>query len=592
MPLTRIGRYKIKNLLGRGAMSTVFLGHDPRMSRDVAVKMLPRELLQDDTLKARFEREAHTVAALEHPAIVPIYDYGTYRGLPYLVMRFMSGGSLATLLRNGPLSATGAANVLSRIGASLDHAHAHGVIHRDLKPSNILFDQFGSAFLSDFGIARIQEASATLTGSGTVIGTPAYMSPEQVRGDRELDGRSDVYALGIILYEMLTDRQPYEADTPAKVMMMHVLDPVPNIGELAPDLPAGFAAIVERAMAKDRADRYPTARSLTAAAAKLGFAESIVPGYVEETLPGLVVGMREEMVRLRESPPLRVGRQAAERFRGMPISRKIIGGILIVGLIVGLLRSDVVSFAAFARQVLRPAVTPITTPSSQPTDLAFVEPLVANPSDIPRFGVPLLAIRRTPTYVFVSIDQQAACRFGPGFDYHIVGYVSQGQVLLVHGRNPEGKWWWIRIPDTARYCWISDALVTIEGDSASVPLLTPAPPPTPSPIKTEAGSPRPAELPTSTSAPTTSTPTPTVAPKTPTPTPSPTLTPTPSSPPTLTPTTVAPTNTATPTLPPPSATPTPQTAAPSPTTPILTETSPPDPTSTPTTPATSTSPSP
>jgi serine/threonine protein kinase len=174
-------------------------------------------------------------------------------------MQIMPGGSLAEKIERGPLSIDEASKILKRIGSALDYAHSQGMVHRDLKPANILFDNFGNSYLADFGIVRLAEASTTLTGTNTIIGTPAYMSPEQVHGDKILDGRSDIYSLAIILFEMLTGKQPFEADTPAKVMMRHVLDPIPSVREVNPDLPPGSGKIFSNALAKEREERYQNA---------------------------------------------------------------------------------------------------------------------------------------------------------------------------------------------------------------------------------------------------------------------------------------------------------------------------------------------
>ncbi|MFO7684263.1 MAG: serine/threonine-protein kinase, partial [Chloroflexota bacterium] len=265
----KIGRYQIDGEIGRGGMATVFKAYDPRFERHVAVKVLPREFMHDPEFRARFNREAKTIAALEHPAIVPVYDYGDEEGLLYLVMRYMPGGSLSDRLEQGPLSIEESAEILQRLGSALDRAHSQGIIHRDLKPSNVLFDQYGDAFLADFGIVRVAGSDSNLTASGSLVGTPMYMSPEQVYGDKELDGRSDIYALGIILFQMLTGHLPYEADTPAKMMMKHILDPVPDILSARPDLPQGAEAVVSKALAKERDDRFDTASDFTAALSTL-----------------------------------------------------------------------------------------------------------------------------------------------------------------------------------------------------------------------------------------------------------------------------------------------------------------------------------
>jgi serine/threonine-protein kinase len=216
MSTLKFGRYGIKSELGRGGMATVFHAYDPSFERDVALKVLPPGFLHDPQLRTRFEREAKMIASLEHPSIVPVYDFGDQEGQPYIVMRYMSGGSLAERLAQGALSLEETSRIISRLAQALDAAHARGIIHRDLKPGNVLFDQYGNAFLSDFGIARIsQQEGATLTGSA-IVGTPTYMSPEQVQGDKAIDRRSDIYALGVMAYQMLTGKAPYHADTPAK----------------------------------------------------------------------------------------------------------------------------------------------------------------------------------------------------------------------------------------------------------------------------------------------------------------------------------------------------------------------------------------
>jgi serine/threonine protein kinase len=243
-------------------MATVFLAQDPRFKREVAVKVLPRQFTHDPQFRVRFEREAQTIARLDHSAIVPVFDYGEEDQQPYLVMRYMPGGSLSERLQSGPLPLTEAAAILNRIAGALDRAHSLGIVHRDLKPANILFDQYGDAFLADFGIVKVAQATSTLTGSA-IIGTPAYMSPEQVQGTA-VGAKSDIYTLGVILFEMLTGKQPYAADTPMGMAVKHIIDPVPRILDTRADLPPALDTVISCAMAKEADKRYSTATDLAA----------------------------------------------------------------------------------------------------------------------------------------------------------------------------------------------------------------------------------------------------------------------------------------------------------------------------------------
>jgi len=260
---TTIGRYQIIRPLGSGGMADVYLARDTSLGREVAVKSPKVEGLSAEVM-ARFDVEARAVARLEHPAIVPLYEYGRTGGRPYLVMRHMRGGSLADRIARGPLALRDALPIIERIATALDHAHAHHIIHRDVKPGNILFDESGQAFLSDFGIARLQGEGTRLTATGMAPATLAYASPEQVLGHSTLSGRSDNYSLGVVLYEMLTGELPYRADSGLQQAMQHVNAPIPDIRARRPDLPPAIQNVINRALAKDPAHRYPTAAALAA----------------------------------------------------------------------------------------------------------------------------------------------------------------------------------------------------------------------------------------------------------------------------------------------------------------------------------------
>src|SRR4030042_841418 len=285
MELKHIGRYDIKSLIGQGGMSAVYLGYDPRSLREVAIKILPPYYLHAPKFRERFDREALTIALLEHPAIVPVYDMGEEDGQPYIVMRYMSGGSLAEKIKNGPIPLKECMEMYLRLAPALDTAHARGIIHRDLKPDNLLFDKYDNVFLSDFGLARLRETIGFANISdGSIMGTPAYMSPEQIQGDHEIDGRSDIYSLGVVLYQMLSGSVPFFGTTAASVMMMHLVNPVPQIYEKNNTLPNAIQAVLETAMAKKPDDRYQSAADFAKAIQAVTTGVHRKPAY-QSTVP-------------------------------------------------------------------------------------------------------------------------------------------------------------------------------------------------------------------------------------------------------------------------------------------------------------------
>ncbi len=279
MPETVIaGRYRLDELLGRGGMSEVWRAEDLELGRRVAIK-----LLAPNADNARFEREARAVASLAHPNVTQLYDYGEADGRPYIVLEYMPGGTLEQRLRDGkPLPDDEAFAIAAGTAAGLAHAHARGVVHRDLKPANVLFDEEGRAKLADFGIARMVSGDGTLTEAGTVLGTAAYISPEQAAGAPASEA-SDVYSFGVILYRMLTGRLPFESSDPMQLVMQHRDDTPPPVASFRADAPAALESTATAALAKDPRDRPPDGAALLA---ELG----VPAGASLTTAPTAVVG--------------------------------------------------------------------------------------------------------------------------------------------------------------------------------------------------------------------------------------------------------------------------------------------------------------
>lgn len=263
----QFGHYQIVAPLGEGGMAAVYKAYQPSMERYVAIKVLPRHMATSEEFVNRFRREAKLLAQLQHPHILPVFDYGEAEGYPYIVMPFVQSGTLASILQNKRLNLLEIRRIITQIGEALSAAHARGMIHRDIKPSNVLIDEHGNCLLTDFGLARMTEASTKITSTGAVLGTPAYMSPEQGAGS-EIDHRSDIYSLGIILYEMVTGRVPYTAETPVAIVFKHIQDPLPSARKLNPDLPEAVEIVLLKALTKNPDDRYQTAADFVQAIQK------------------------------------------------------------------------------------------------------------------------------------------------------------------------------------------------------------------------------------------------------------------------------------------------------------------------------------
>ncbi|MEO6066530.1 MAG: protein kinase [Gemmatimonadota bacterium] len=280
--------YELQRLLGKGGMGSVYLARETALDRLVAVKVLPPEVTGDPETRERFRREARTAAKLTHPHIVPLYTFGEAEGLLWFVMGFVAGETLASKLERTPrLDPEVARRVLGEVADALDYAHGHGIIHRDVKPENILIeDAGGKALLADFGVARASTGGSTLTSIGALIGTPLYMSPEQAAGERDLDGRSDLYSLGVVGYRMLAGRTPFEGGELRAVLAAHITQPVPA---LSAEIPEALRGTIHRALAKLPEERW---RSGVEFRRSLGTGEAITAEEIDRlgSLPSLLSG--------------------------------------------------------------------------------------------------------------------------------------------------------------------------------------------------------------------------------------------------------------------------------------------------------------
>ena len=287
-PGTTAGPYRVIEPLGRGGMASVYKAYEATLDRYVALKVLPREFLHDPTFAERFRHEAQVIARLEHPNIIPIYafDIEQQEGIPWMAMRLIKGGNLSQLLKRERIPFARSVAILRGVAEALDYAHDKGIVHRDVKPQNVLLDEGGRVYLMDFGIAKIVEGTGGVTVTGMITGTPQYMAPEQAAVTK-IDRRADIYALGIVAYEMFTGRVPFSADTPLAILMKHLQEPIP----LPPpsEVPEPFTRAILKAVAKKPEDRWNAASEFVGAL-EGGLTQLVPPVEALPATPGLAAG--------------------------------------------------------------------------------------------------------------------------------------------------------------------------------------------------------------------------------------------------------------------------------------------------------------
>jgi tRNA A-37 threonylcarbamoyl transferase component Bud32 len=257
-----VGPYRILEQLGQGGMASVYKAYHAALDRYVAIKVLHPAFKEEPNFISRFQREAKVVARLEHPHIVPIYDYAEHNGQPYLVMKYIEGETLKARLNQRALTKDEAVEIAEAVGGALAYAHRQGVLHRDIKPSNVLLSRDGSIYLADFGLARIAQAGASTLSKDVMMGTPQYISPEQAQGRTQLDEGTDIYSMGVVLYELVVGRVPFNADTPFSIIHDHIYSPLPVPSEVNPRVPKNVERILLKALSKAREDRFESVEAL------------------------------------------------------------------------------------------------------------------------------------------------------------------------------------------------------------------------------------------------------------------------------------------------------------------------------------------
>lgn len=375
-----VGPYRITEQLGQGGMATVYKAYHAALDRYVALKALHPAFNEDKSFAARFQREARVVAKLEHPNIVPIYDYAEHESRPYLVMKYIEGDTLKARLLQGPLSSEEINQVVDSVGSALAYAHQQGILHRDIKPSNVLIGTDGIMYLADFGLARIAQASESTLSSDSIMGTPQYISPEQAMGKKELDEGTDIYSFGVMLYEMVVGQVPFTADTPFSIIHDHIYSPLPMPRAINPQVPESVERVLLKALAKERADRYDTVPSLVKAF-KDAWREAGVP------MQGTSITMKPRTVKTAPKAA-QVAEPAAATVAAQKVPQKkrspwmfIAGGVVI------LLCGALGAFVLLRRGVLPPTASIPQTVVASPT--VFSPPSQQAEPATPEPGLPV-----------------------------------------------------------------------------------------------------------------------------------------------------------------------------------------------------------
>ncbi|MFF1609594.1 serine/threonine-protein kinase [Amycolatopsis sp. NPDC058278] len=474
--MEQFGPYRIEGLLGRGGMGEVHRAYDTAHDRVVALKLLSEPFVTDEAFRARFRRESQIVARLREPHVIPIHAYGEIDGRLYLDMRLVEGRDLKELLADGPLEPARAAGIVAQVAGALDAAHADDLVHRDVKPSNVLVTSADFVYLVDFGIARSMTAEGTsITGTGNVIGTLDYMAPERF-GDAPITGLVDVYALACVFFECLTGRRPFPAEGAAAQMGAHLTAPPPVLSQARPGLPPALDAVVARGMAKNPADRYPTAgafadavrAAVTAPAPPIPTWQKTLPGFVPHAAPAPMTPPRPMPLPTAPHPgpptgpftgppPIAPPAAKSQRNRWIALCAALAGVVVVALVITYVVTKDRAAQTAGPGPV-NPSITgqtsaPATETSSEAPSTSESKP----PHDTKLYGALPSAYQGNASCADAAPDAGAVAAVECADSN--VGDVASGNVVL---KQPTGARF-LRFPDAAAMDAFFQAIVKAQG---------------------------------------------------------------------------------------------------------------------------------